>query len=154
MAQDWHLKDIACGTIGYKDSSVVISPVGANKWTKVTNSANDLFDESGTGYHTSLYADGMIIYKNGWYALDFRQALSTTNNRVIKISVGINDTSTVRGCIQGTSPGTGDIMPFTSFGKFQISDAPDTVFTYFKNIDYDTDITVYCGALRVIRIRP
>jgi len=154
IENEFYIPALAEGTIGFKDSTVVITIASADTYTKVTNAGNNLFAMSSTAQNCLLASDGIVVEKNGYYNIDYRLSISTANNKDIKATLCVNDTTECKACAQFTSTGSADIVPLVSFGKAHITDAPDTLYISIKNLDDDADVTVYCGAIRVIKTRP
>ena len=152
ILKDLNSIELCHGTMGFRDSSRVIN-VEASTWTHITNQWNTLFETLQTGAkNVTKDLDKLIISKNGVYHCDFRVSISTANDKDFNLSVAKNTVSNLCGCIKFETKST--VATYSSFGEIIITDAPDTVFAVMKNNDDATDPTVYCGAVRIYRVRP
>jgi len=153
---DWELPgefswgEFAEGTMGFKDSSVVVT-LTQNNWAQITNGGNNLFGESGTSQNVTLSNDQLILEKNGVYWIAGRLSCTVATKKNIKMTLMQNG-STEKAC--NVFEIAADKITFSTFGKLTVTTAPDTLDMRVMNTESNDDITVYCGAVRVMKVRP
>jgi len=150
---DLDYSDNTYAITAFKDSAYVLDITNKDQWQHLTNDDSTLFESKVTPMQNASYdKDRIIVNKNGVYNVDYKVTVSTGNNKQFKTTIALNDTTTPCACNMFES--LTDPLSVAAIGMVSITDAPDTLIPYIKNVDDVTDPTIYCGVLRINRISP